>query len=104
MPAVPRNTTTGTAGETAASMTGPDRPASAYSREELESAILGEPPRLTSEEVAAGIGVTLDDARRLWRALGFPDAGEEAAFTEADRVALWTLVGAVEKGAIDFDT
>ena len=38
------------------------------------------------------------------RALGFPDAGDEAAFTDADRDALGTMVGAVEKGGIDFDT
>ena len=49
-------------------------------------------------------GVTLDQARRLWRALGFPDAGDAAAFTDADMVALSTIVGAVDKGAIDFDT
>lgn len=82
-------------------MTAPDeRPA----RERLESAILGAPPDLTSEDVAAAAGVTLDEARRLWRALGFPDAGSQAAFTDADLGALSTLVGAVREGAIDFDT
>ena len=85
-------------------MTAPDGPAHGFSREQLERAILGESPGLTSEDVAAQAGVDVEDARRLWRALGFPDAGEEAAFTDADLVALGTLVGAVEKGAIDFDT
>jgi len=85
-------------------MTGPDDPAHRFSREQLERAILGESPGLTSEDVAAQAGVDVEDARRLWRALGFPDAGEEAAFTDADLVALGSLVGAVDKGAIDFDT
>ncbi len=73
-------------------------------RERLESAILGAAPELTSEDVAAAAGVSLEEARRLWRALGFPDAGSHAAFTNADLGALSTLVGAVREGAIDFDT
>jgi adenylate cyclase len=85
-------------------MTGPDGPAHGFSRGQLERAILGEQPALTSEDVAAQAGVSVEDARRLWRALGFPDAGEEAAFTDADLAALGSLVGAVHKGAIDFDT
>ena len=83
-------------------MTGPDQ--EGFSRERLERAILGEAPGLTSAEVASAAGVTLDQARRLWRALGFPDAGEQAAFNEADLRALSTLVGAVNAGAIDFET
>ena len=82
-------------------MTGPDH---GFTREQLESAILGDAPALSSEAVAEGAGVTLEQARRLWRALGFPDAGEQLAFTEADLDALATLVGAVDRGAIDFDT
>ena len=82
-------------------MTEPDH---RFSRQELESAILGENPSLTSEHVADAAGVSLEQARRLWRALGFPEAGEAAAFTDADLVALSTLAGAVDQGAIDFDT
>jgi adenylate cyclase len=79
-------------------------PEHGFTRQQLESAILGQNPSLTSEQVADAAGVSLEEARRLWRALGFPDAGDEAAFTDADREALGTMVGAVEKGAIDFDT
>ena len=75
-----------------------------FTREQLETAILGQPPALTSADVASAAGVTLDQARRLWRALGFPDAGEHPAFTDADLAALSTLTGAVEAGAIDFET
>jgi adenylate cyclase len=84
-------------------MTEPD-PDLPYTREQLEKALLGEDPRHTSEDVADAAGVSLQEARRLWRALGFPDAGEQAAFTDADLSALTTLVHAVHQGAIDFDT
>jgi adenylate cyclase len=84
-------------------MTEPD-PDLPYTREQLEKALLGEDPRHTSEDVADAAGVSLKEARRLWRALGFPDAGEQAAFTDADLSALTTLVHAVHQGAIDFDT
>ncbi|MGH3445060.1 MAG: adenylate/guanylate cyclase domain-containing protein, partial [Nocardioidaceae bacterium] len=49
-------------------------------------------------------GVSLEQARRLWRALGFPDAGEHAAFTQADLAALSLLIKSVDQGVIDFDT
>lgn len=73
-------------------------------RQDLEKAILGQTPDLTSTGVADAAGVPLEQARRLWRALGFPDAGDAVAFTDADLVALSTLVGAVDQGALDFDT
>jgi adenylate cyclase len=82
-------------------MTAPD---DGPSRDRLERALLGAAPQLTSEDVAAAAGITLEEARRLWRALGFPDAGAHPAFTEADLEALSTLVGAVREGVIDFDT
>lgn len=75
-----------------------------FTRELLERIILGDPPELTSADVAAAAGVSLEEARRLWRALGFPDAGEQAAFSDADLAALSTLAQTVESGAIDFDT
>ncbi len=79
-------------------------PEGEFTREVLESLILGDTPDLTSLDVAEAAGVSIEQARRLWRALGFPDAGEQAAFTDADLSALATLVGAVNSGAIDFDT
>ena len=75
-----------------------------FPREQLEQVILGDLPGLTSTDVAAAAGVTIEQARRLWRALGFPDAGEQPAFNDADLSALSTLIGTVESGAIDFDT
>ncbi|MDI6910203.1 adenylate/guanylate cyclase domain-containing protein [Nocardioides sp.] len=88
-------------------MTGPDdHPTGsdpAPSSEDLERAILGETPTFNAQEVAARTGVTVAEARRLWRALGFPEHGLETAFTDADADALSTLLGVVASGAIDFD-
>ena len=56
--------------------------------DDLARAVLGEPV-LTSAEVAAGGGVSLDEARRLWRAMGFPPVAEDQrVFTAADAATL----------------
>jgi len=72
-------------------------------RDELERAILGEERVFTALEVADETGVTVDELRRLWRALGFPEHGLETAFTKADAGAVSTLTGIVESDIIDFD-
>jgi adenylate cyclase len=71
--------------------------------EDLEQHILGEPRVFTAAELAESTGVDLDQARRLWRALGFPEHGGATAFTRSDAKALSTLVGLVDSGLIDFD-
>jgi adenylate cyclase len=70
---------------------------------DLERAILGQEPTFNAQEIAARTGVTLEEARRLWRALGFPEHGLETAFTDADAEALSTMLGIVRSGAVDFD-
>ncbi|WP_395657572.1 adenylate/guanylate cyclase domain-containing protein [Nocardioides sp.] len=70
---------------------------------DLERAILGESPMFNAPEVAEQTGVRMDEARRLWRALGFPEHGLETAFTDADTEALSTLIRVVRTGLIDFD-
>ena len=77
-----------------------DRPSA---RDELERAILGEERIYNALEVAEETGVTIDELRRLWRALGFPEHGLEVAFTKADAGAVSTLTGIVESDVIDFD-
>jgi len=72
-------------------------------RDELERAILGEEPVFNAAEVSTETGVTIEEARRLWRALGFPEHGTETAFTRADAEAVSTLVAVVASGLIDFD-
>jgi adenylate cyclase len=71
--------------------------------EDLEQHILGEARVFTAVELAAETGVDLEKARRLWRALGFPEHGAATAFTRSDARALSTLVGLVDSGLIDFD-
>jgi adenylate cyclase len=82
-------------------MTGPEH---RFTREQLEAAILGAAPELTSDDVARASGFTVDDTRRFWRALGFADAGTQAAFTAADVKALSTIGGIVDEGAVDEET
>jgi adenylate cyclase len=72
--------------------------------EELERAILHEEPSYSTQQLAVLAGATLDQTRRLWRALGFPEHGEEVAYTQADVEALGTVVQTVKDGDVDFDT
>ena len=71
--------------------------------EHLERAILGEGPVFNAAQVSSETGVTIEETRRLWRALGFPDHGSEVAFTQADANAVQTLFQIVDGGVIDFD-
>jgi adenylate cyclase len=80
----------------------PDQPTD-ESAGDLEQHILGEPRVFNAAELAAETGVDLEQARRLWRALGFPEHGAATAFTRSDAQALSTLVGLVDSGLIDFD-
>ena len=75
----------------------PDEP------ESVARAILGEEPELSAADVAERTGLSIEDARRLWRALGFPEHGEERAFNSSDVAAVSTLVAGVDSGLIDFD-
>lgn len=73
-------------------------------REDLEREILGEAPHLTSAQIVGKSEDAARAARRLWRALGFPNAGEAAAFTSADREAMAKLTGLVAGGSLEFET
>ncbi|GAB6983692.1 adenylate/guanylate cyclase domain-containing protein [Nocardioides pyridinolyticus] len=84
-------------------MRAPDPSDQPADQPDLERAILGQVPVFNAPEVAQATGVTIDEARRLWRALGFPEHGLETAFTDADAEALETLLGVVRSGLIDFD-
>jgi adenylate cyclase len=79
------------------------RPSEPDEPESVARSILGEEPELSAAEVAARAGISVEDARRLWRALGFPEHGEERAFNPSDVAALSTLVSGVDSGLIDLD-
>ncbi len=78
----------------------PDEPSPS---ERLERAILREERVFTAVEVASETGATIDETRRLWRALGFPEHVAEVAFTQSDVDAVSTVISIVDTGAIDFD-
>jgi adenylate cyclase len=64
----------------------------------LERRLLGSERTMRRREVAAGAGVSLLSARKLWRALGFPNLGDEdVAFTPADLDALTTIIDLVRQ-------
>jgi adenylate cyclase len=70
--------------------------------EELERRLLGGRRRYTRDEVAQEAGVSLEYARRLWRALGFPNVGDTmVAFTDEDLAAVRRLLALVEDGMLD---
>ncbi|MFI6580052.1 adenylate/guanylate cyclase domain-containing protein [Embleya sp. NPDC050493] len=67
---------------------------------DVEQVVLGAPRRYTSGQVADLVGVPLDEARRLWRGLGFADFGPARAFTDADVAALKHLRELTESGLL----
>jgi len=67
----------------------------------LEARLLGGERKLRRREVAAAAGVSLLSARKLWRALGFPNFGDEdVAFTEQDLSAMSTILDLVRAGEL----
>jgi adenylate cyclase len=69
----------------------------------FEEYVLGGRREFTKEQVAAAAGTGVAQARRFWRALGFPNSGDGAvAFTEADVVALRRALAMV-RGGFDED-
>ncbi|WP_122818443.1 adenylate/guanylate cyclase domain-containing protein [Nocardioides pantholopis] len=69
----------------------------------LSRRVLGHDPVYTASEVAAETGVSIEQARRLWRSLGFPEYGADTAFTTADAEAVSVIVDMVGSGLVDFD-
>jgi adenylate cyclase len=63
--------------------------------------VLGDPAVFTREEAAVAAGLTVDQARPYWRAMGFPDVGTAPAFTSTDVESLCLLTGWVTSGTLD---
>jgi adenylate cyclase len=61
-------------------------------------------PTYTASQLAGAVGITEASARRFFRALGFPDSGEEVRYTEEDRRVLATLVETVAGSEVDLPT
>ena len=70
--------------------------------EQFERRLLGGRRRYDRDEAAGSAGMTISEARRYWRAMGFADVGDETvAFTDADLEALRRMSGLVDDGVID---
>ncbi|KNC18793.1 cyclase [Arthrobacter sp. RIT-PI-e] len=70
----------------------------------LERELLGAERTLRRREIAAGAGVSLLSARKLWRAMGFPNIGDEdVAFTEKDLDALTVIIDLVRQEQLTED-
>lgn len=85
--------------------------ASQYQTEESKAAIrnlerflLGAAPHLTRQEVADEAQVSILSARKIWRALGFPNLrDDDIYFTQQDAEALKTISGLKEEHGISDD-
>lgn len=66
--------------------------------------ILGGDVELTAEQVTSRGGLSLEDGQRLWRALGFPDAGEGVAYGDADVSAIESVAAALASDLFDEET
>ncbi|MCY1159829.1 MAG: adenylate/guanylate cyclase protein [Citricoccus sp.] len=71
----------------------------------LETDLLGGPRTLTRREMAGELGVSLISARKLWRALGFPNVQDgDRAFTPKDTAAIGTMIDLVRRGVLNEET
>ena len=70
----------------------------------LEKLLLPDPPKYTAAELADLAGLSLEEARKYWLALGFPHVpDDERAFTDHDLDALSTVTGMISFGFTDPD-
>jgi adenylate cyclase len=70
----------------------------------LDWLVLPKQPKYTQAQVAEQAGLSLDEAKRFWRALGFPDVPpDEVSFTDHDLNALTTVTGLIHLGMTDVD-
>jgi adenylate cyclase len=70
----------------------------------VEATILGGPRRYTAAEVSERAGLSRDEARRIWRALGFPTVDDDdIVFTDGDVAALKLMNQVTAYGVADED-
>jgi adenylate cyclase len=73
--------------------------------DDLEARLLGQRRSMRRHEISAKASLSVHSARKFWHALGFPNVeDEETVFTEADLVALQSVVALVRDGVFDEPT
>lgn len=71
-------------------------------RRDLETFLLEGEPHLNRQQVAGAIGVPVEDASRLWRALGFADVGDDVSiFADIDVEILGLATTLARRGILD---
>ena len=71
----------------------------------LDEELIGGPRRLTPRDLAKQLGVSVVSARKIWRALGFPNIkADEKVFTQQDAAAMATIVELVRKDVLNEET
>ncbi|MEH3033031.1 MAG: adenylate/guanylate cyclase domain-containing protein [Aeromicrobium erythreum] len=73
-------------------------------REELARLILGATGGLDATEVAEKGGLDREKVERLWRAIGFPDAGDAPAYGESDVEVARLVADALDSGLLREET
>ena len=72
---------------------------------DLELELLGGQRTMTRRDMASELGVSLVAARKVWRALGFPNLqDDDRAFTAHDVAAVGTMIELVRKGILNEET
>jgi adenylate cyclase len=70
----------------------------------IDRMVLGGDPVLSARQLAESIDMPLDELRRLWRILGFPEADPDVlSFTDTDATALGLVKLVLDSGVIDKD-
>ena len=71
----------------------------------LDEELIGGPRRLTPRDLAKQLGVSVVSARKIWRALGFPNIkADEKVFTQQDAAAMATIVELVREDVLNEET
>lgn len=72
---------------------------------DLEAQLIGGERSMKRRQVAADVGVSILSARKIWRALGFPNLGDDDKFfTPQDEQGLRRVVELVRQGSLSEDT
>lgn len=86
-----------------ASDASPEPAAPGRSLEDVLALVYRAPVALTSEDVRLRSGLEQERIRQVWRAMGYADVGEAAAFTESDLQALMTLKRLADRLGLTFE-